>query len=268
MSQDTSAYGVDVRYRTGFWRRPSGEDADDRARGGARRAGARARRVGAAALRLPVSARRRRRSPLMADGSAPRGLLPYLDVPFQHASPRILKLMKRPAAPENMLERTRRVARACARDHRSAARSSSAFPARPRPSSRSCSPSSTKRELDRVGCFAYSPVDGATANALPDPVPEACAKSAARASWPCRRRSARRSSRAASGRRWTCWSTASKRRPDARASRRSPSAAPRPMRRRSTASCASATPRTCAPGTFARVRITGADAHDLTAELA
>jgi ribosomal protein S12 methylthiotransferase len=99
------------------------------------------------------------------------GLLPYLDVPFQHASPRILKLMKRPANAEGTLKRVEAWRRA-----------------RPDLVLRSTFivgfPGETEREfdellafleaaqLDRVGCFAYSPVDGAAANALPDPVPE------------------------------------------------------------------------------------------------
>jgi ribosomal protein S12 methylthiotransferase len=104
--------------------------------------------------------------PLMAQGR----LLPYLDVPFQHASPRILKLMKRPANAENTLARIRAWRALC-----------------PELTIRSTfiagCPGETEREfeellgflheaeLDRVGCFAYSPVDGASANALPDPVP-------------------------------------------------------------------------------------------------
>jgi len=105
--------------------------------------------------------------PLMAQGS----VLPYLDIPFQHASPRILKLMKRPANSENTLARIRAWRSAC-----------------PQLTLRSTFivgfPGETEREfeellafleeaqLDRVGCFAYSPVEGAAANALPDPVPE------------------------------------------------------------------------------------------------
>jgi ribosomal protein S12 methylthiotransferase len=105
--------------------------------------------------------------PLMAEGK----VLPYLDVPFQHGSPRVLKLMKRPAHAENTLERIRAWRGIC-----------------PEITIRSTFivgfPGETERDfeillewlaqarLDRVGCFKYSPVEGAAANALPDPVPE------------------------------------------------------------------------------------------------
>jgi len=161
ISQDTSAYGVDVRYRIGFhggkpvktnflqlckslgelglWVRlhyvypyPSVDDV----------------------------------IPLMAEGK----ILPYLDIPFQHASPRILRLMRRPASAEKVAARIREWRQAC-----------------PELTIRSTFivgfPGETEEEfdelltflkevrLDRVGCFAYSPVDGAKANDLPDPVP-------------------------------------------------------------------------------------------------
>ena len=170
ISQDTSAYGVDVRYRTGFWQgRPvktrmtelaTALDALGRAHG--------------AWVRLHYVypyPHVDEAIALMTDDPARGGLLPYLDVPFQHASPRILKLMKRPANAEGTLRRIE------------AWRT-----ARPDLTIRSTFivgfPGETEREfeellgfleaaqLDRVGCFAYSPVDGATANALPDPVAE------------------------------------------------------------------------------------------------
>ena len=103
--------------------------------------------------------------PLMAEGS----VLPYLDIPFQHGSPSVLKRMRRPAHAENTLARIH-AWRAGARTSRCAAPSSSAFPARPTRSSRSCWTGCEEAQLDRVGCFKYSPVDGATANALPDHV--------------------------------------------------------------------------------------------------
>jgi ribosomal protein S12 methylthiotransferase len=109
--------------------------------------------------------------PLMAGGDGPRGLLPYLDIPFQHASPRILRLMKRPAAPERVLDRLaawRRVRPEIV------VRSTFivGFPGETDAEFEELLAFLREARLDRVGCFAYSPVEGATANALPDPVPE------------------------------------------------------------------------------------------------
>jgi ribosomal protein S12 methylthiotransferase len=167
ISQDTSAYGVDIRYRTGFWR---GRPLKTRTTELVAALGALAAEHGAW-LRLHYVYPYPHVDeiiPLMAAGR----VLPYLDVPFQHASPRILKLMKRPANAESNLERIRAWRSIC-----------------PALTIRSTFivgfPGETEREfaalleflevaqLDRVGCFAYSPVDGANANALPDPVPEA-----------------------------------------------------------------------------------------------
>ncbi len=162
ISQDTSAYGVDVRYRTGFWR--------------GRPLKTRLTELAAALGELGAWVRLHyvypyphvdQLIPLMAGGK----LLPYLDVPFQHASPRILKAMKRPADSENTLERIRAWRAGC-----------------PQLTLRSTFivgfPGETEREfeellafleeaqLDRVGCFAYSPVAGAAANELAGAVPE------------------------------------------------------------------------------------------------
>ena len=162
ISQDTSAYGVDIKYRTGFWN--------------GRPIRTRMTELAQALAGLGVWVRLHyvypyphvdEVIPLMAEGR----LLPYLDVPFQHASPRILKLMKRPANAEGTLKRIRDWRAVC-----------------PELTIRSTFvvgfPGETEREfedllefleeaqLDRVGCFAYSPVEGASANALPDPVPE------------------------------------------------------------------------------------------------
>ncbi len=167
ISQDTSAYGVDVRYRTGFWR---GRPLKTRMTELVGALGALAAEYGAWVRLHYVYPYPHVDDviPLMADGH----VLPYLDVPFQHASPRLLKLMKRPANAENNLQRIRAWRSVC-----------------PELTIRSTFivgfPGETEREfealleflehaqLDRVGCFAYSPVDGAVANALPDPVPEA-----------------------------------------------------------------------------------------------
>ena len=163
ISQDTSAYGVDVKYRTGFWRgRPLKTRMTELCR-----ALGELGVLGAAALRLSVSARRRGDS---ADGRGQDPAVPRRAVPARAAA-RILKLMKRPASAEKTSSASRAGARA-ARTSRCAAPSSSASRARPRPSSSTLLEFLEAAQLDRVGCFAYSPVDGAAANALPDPVPE------------------------------------------------------------------------------------------------
>ncbi len=171
VSQDTSAYGVDVRYRTGFWQ---GRPMRTRMHELARELDALARAHGAWARLHYVYPYPHVDDivPLMTETPSGGGLLAYLDVPFQHASPRILRLMKRPAAPEKVLDRVRAWRKA-----------------RPGITLRSTFivgfPGETDAEfeellaflraaqLDRVGCFAYSPVEGATANDLPAAVPEA-----------------------------------------------------------------------------------------------
>ena len=103
----------------------------------------------------------------MAEGK----LLPYLDIPFQHASPRILKLMKRPGAVEKTLERVQRWRAICPE---LTIRSTFivGFPGETEEDFEQLLAFIDQAELDRVGAFAYSPVDGAAANALPGPVPE------------------------------------------------------------------------------------------------
>ncbi len=165
VSQDTSAYGVDIRYRTGFWQ---GRPVKTRMTELARELDALAHAHGAW-VRLhyvypyphvdEVIA-------LMRDDCSGGGLLPYLDVPFQHASPRILKLMKRPAAPERVLERVRawRAAKP-----QLAIRSTFivGFPGETDAEFDELLAFLGEAQLDRVGCFPYSPVEGAVANALP-----------------------------------------------------------------------------------------------------
>ena len=162
VSQDTSAYGVDIKYRTGFWGgRPLKTRMTDLAR---------------ALAELGVWVRLHyvypyphvdEVIPLMADGK----LLPYLDVPFQHASARILKLMKRPANAEDNLARIRRWREICPE---LTIRSTFivGFPGESQAEFAELLDFLEQAQLDRVGCFAYSPVEGASANALPDPVPE------------------------------------------------------------------------------------------------
>jgi ribosomal protein S12 methylthiotransferase len=162
ISQDTSAYGVDVKYRTGFWRgRPIKTRMTELAR---------------ALGELGVWVRLHYVYPyphvdevigLMAE----RKLLPYLDVPFQHASPRILRLMKRPASGEDNLVRILKWREVCPE---LTIRSTFivGFPGETDTEFEELLAFLRDAQLDRVGCFAYSPVEGASANALPDPVPE------------------------------------------------------------------------------------------------
>ena len=162
ISQDTSAYGVDLRYRTGFW--------------GGRPLKTRLTELAAALGELGVWVRLHyvypypnvdKLIPLMADEK----ILPYLDVPLQHASHRILKLMKRPADAENTLRRIQHWRAECPEI---AIRSTfiAGFPGETEAEFEELLEFLTEAQLDRVGCFAYSPVEGASANTLSDPVPE------------------------------------------------------------------------------------------------
>ena len=168
VSQDTSAYGVDVRYRTGFWRgRPQKTRITELAReldalGAEHGAWVRLHYVYPYPHVDEVVA-------VMRPDASGGGLLPYLDVPFQHASARILRLMKRPAAPERVLERVRAWRNAV--PHLTL-RSTFivGFPGETQAEFDELLAFLEDAQLDRVGCFAYSPVEGAAANALPDPV--------------------------------------------------------------------------------------------------
>jgi len=162
ISQDTSAYGVDLKYRTGFW--------------GGRPLRTRMGDLATALGELGVWVRLHYVYPyphvddvipLMAEGK----ILPYIDVPFQHASRRILKLMKRPASGENNLERIRAWRRICPEI---TIRSTfiAGFPGETESEFQELLDFLDEAELDRVGCFAYSPVEGAKANDLPDALPD------------------------------------------------------------------------------------------------
>jgi ribosomal protein S12 methylthiotransferase len=105
--------------------------------------------------------------PLMAEGK----VLPYLDVPFQHGSPRVLKLMKRPAHAENTLARIQAWRGICP-DIAIRSTFIVGFPGETEQDFAILLDWLREARLDRVGCFKYSPVEGAAANALPDPVPE------------------------------------------------------------------------------------------------
>ena len=162
ISQDTSAYGVDIKYRTGF---VNGRPVRTRMTELANELG-----------NLGVWVRLHyvypyphvdEVIPLMAEGK----ILPYLDVPLQHASPRILKLMKRPGNSESNLERIRAWRNICP-DIAIRSTFIAGFPGETEFEFESLLEFLEEAELDRVGCFPYSAVEGAAANALPDPVPE------------------------------------------------------------------------------------------------
>jgi ribosomal protein S12 methylthiotransferase len=167
ISQDTSAYGVDVKYRTGFWQgRPVRTCLAELARA----LGELGKRTGEGIwVRLHYVYPYPHVDeviPLMAEGV----ILPYLDVPFQHASARILGLMRRPASSEDVLARIRKWRATCSGI---ALRSTFivGFPGETEEEFEELLDFLEAAQLDRVGAFVYSPVNGATANDLPDHVP-------------------------------------------------------------------------------------------------
>ena len=162
ISQDTSAYGVDVKYRTGFWGgRPVKTHITDLAR-----------ELGELGVWIRLHyvypyPHVDHIIPLMADGK----ILPYLDVPFQHASPRILKAMKRPASAANTLQRIRHWREICPE---LVIRSTFivGFPGETDADFETLLEFLHEAQIDHAGCFAYSAVAGAIANTLDNPVPE------------------------------------------------------------------------------------------------
>jgi ribosomal protein S12 methylthiotransferase len=162
VSQDTSAYGLDLKYQTRPWQ---GQEISTRFYDLAQALG-----------ELGIWVRMHyvypyphvdEVVPLMAAGK----ILPYLDIPFQHANSRILKLMKRPAAAENNLERIRAWRKICP-DLTIRSTFIVGFPGETEQEFQELLDFLTEAQMDRVGCFAYSPVKGAAANELPDSVPE------------------------------------------------------------------------------------------------
>ena len=162
ISQDTSAYGLDTKYKLDFW---NGQPVKTKFYDMCEALG-----------QLGIWVRLHYVYPyphvdavidLMAQGK----ILPYLDIPFQHASPRILKLMKRPAHSENTLERLKLWREKCPE---LVLRSTFVvgFPGETEDDFQILLDWLQEAKLDRVGCFTYSPVEGATANDLPDHVPE------------------------------------------------------------------------------------------------
>lgn len=161
ISQDTSAYGVDVKYRTGFW--------------GGRPIKTRTTELVQTMGELGVWVRLHyvypyphvdEVIPLMAQGK----ILPYLDIPFQHANARILKLMKRPASSENVLTRIHQWRKICP-DITLRSTFIVGFPGETEEEFEELLDFLEMAQLDRVGAFMYSPVEGAVANNLPDHIP-------------------------------------------------------------------------------------------------
>ncbi|NDV11909.1 30S ribosomal protein S12 methylthiotransferase RimO [Crenobacter caeni] len=162
VSQDTSAYGVDVKYRTGFHdgrpvRTRMTELVEELGRYG----------IWVRLHYVYPYPHVDEVIPLMKAGK----LLPYLDIPFQHASQKVLKLMKRPANVDNVLARIKRWREECPE---LVIRSTFivGFPGETEQDFEELLAFLREAELDRVGCFTYSPVEGAVANELPDAVPE------------------------------------------------------------------------------------------------
>jgi ribosomal protein S12 methylthiotransferase len=161
ISQDTSAYGVDVKYRTGFW--------------GGRPLRTRMTELASAMGGLGAWVRLHyvypyphvdEVIPLMAEGK----ILPYLDIPFQHANQRILKQMKRPGNSDNVLARIKQWRETCP-DLTLRSTFIVGFPGETEEEFEELLDFVEEAQIDRLGAFAYSPVEGATANELPDHVP-------------------------------------------------------------------------------------------------
>jgi len=162
ISQDTSAYGVDTKYQTGFWQ---GQPVKASMQG-----------LCEALAQLGIWVRLHyvypyphvdKIIPLMADGK----ILPYLDIPFQHASLNVLKAMKRPAATEKTLDRILNWREQCP-DITLRSTFIVGFPGETDADFEELLQFLQVAQLDRVGCFQYSAVDGAAANELANPVPE------------------------------------------------------------------------------------------------
>ena len=162
VSQDTSAYGLDTKYKLDFF--------------GGKPVKTRFKELAAELGQMDAWIRMHyvypyphvdEVIPLMAEGL----ILPYLDIPFQHASPRILKAMKRPASSENVLERIR-AWRAICPEITLRSTFIVGFPGETDDDFNQLLEFLDEAQLDRVGAFAYSPVDGAPANQLANPVPE------------------------------------------------------------------------------------------------
>ena len=171
VSQDTSAYGVDIQYRTGFW---DGKPVKTRMFDLVNALNQIAREH-QAWVRLHYVYPYPHVDdvlPLMAEfADHSYGVLPYLDIPLQHAHPDVLKRMKRPASGEKNIERIQAWRAACP-DLVIRSTFIAGFPGETEEEFEYLLNFLEEAQIDRAGCFAYSPVDGATANALDNPVPD------------------------------------------------------------------------------------------------
>ncbi|MCC2955393.1 30S ribosomal protein S12 methylthiotransferase RimO [Massilia sp. IC2-477] len=167
ISQDTSAYGVDVKFRTGFW---NGRPVKTHLTQLTEELGKLARQYGAWVRMHYVYPYPHvdQVIPLMGDGH----VLPYLDIPMQHAHPDVLKRMKRPASGEKNLDRIL-AWRRMNPDLTIRSTFIAGFPGETEAEFEYLLDFLREAQIDRLGCFAYSPVEGATANLLDNPVPEA-----------------------------------------------------------------------------------------------
>jgi ribosomal protein S12 methylthiotransferase len=248
ISQDTSAYGVDVKYRTGFWQgRPLKTRMTELVRAmGEFGVWVRLHYVYPYPHVDEVI-------PLMAEGK----ILPYLDVPFQHASLRILKAMKRPASSENNLVRIRRWREVCP-DITLRSTFIVGFPGETEAEFEELLNFLQEAQLDRVGCFAYSSVEGAAANALPDHVPEEVKEERrARFMGVQEKISAARLARKIGSRMTVLVDEIQKNKADARSTADAPEI---------DGVVYVSNVKNVKPGDFIEVEVTGADAHDLRAK--
>lgn len=162
ISQDTSAYGVDVKYQTDFWNgRPTKTRFEDLANN-----------LGELGIWIRMHyvypyPHVDKVIPLMAEGK----ILPYLDIPFQHASPSVLRAMKRPASSENVLKRIKKWREICP-DITLRSTFIVGFPGETEDDFNQLLDFMVEADLDRVGAFTYSPVEGATANQIAEQIPE------------------------------------------------------------------------------------------------
>ncbi len=165
VSQDTSAYGIDTKYRTGFWQ--------------GRPVKTHIQQLSEELAQLDAWVRLHyvypyphvdKLIPLMSE-QVDHGILPYLDIPFQHASHRILKAMRRPAHAEKVLDRIQNWRSMCP-DLTIRSTFITGFPGETEEDFELLLDFLREAQLNRVGCFAYSDVDGAEANDLPNPVAE------------------------------------------------------------------------------------------------